>query len=145
MTNKILDDILDAIEMDEERKKALLQMPTDELLLAIFSIQQYIRGEIATVKKKQLLFEQDYKQYRDQREEREREILNGLNSGDDDDDDIPITQKMMRVAAQEVAKAFANRFDWGVYLRDRVLPGFISTAITILIIMMGLFMSGKWP
>lgn len=140
MTNHILDEILDTLEIDDERKKALLEMPTDELLVAIFGIQQYIRGELAIVKKRQITFEDDYKRYRNHREKKEREMF-----GDDTDEDIPNTQKMMRVAAQEVAKAFANRFDWGVYLRDRVLPGFISTAITILIIMMGLFMSGKWP
>lgn len=126
MTNKILDDILDTLEMDEERKKALLEMPTDELLVAIFGIQQYIRGELAIVKKRQINFEDDYKRYRNHREKREREMIGNFSGENNDDDDIPITQKMMRVAAQEVAKAFANRFDVWTYFRDRVLPTLIT-------------------
>lgn len=125
MTNKILDDILDTLEMDDERKKALLEMPTDELLVAIFGIQQYIRGELAIVKKRQIHFEEDYKRYRNHREKREREMIGNFSGENNGDDDIPITQKMMRVAAQEVAKAFANRFDFWTYFRDRVLPTLI--------------------
>lgn len=127
MTNKILDDILDALEMDEDRKKTLMAMPTEELLIAIFGVQQYLRSEIATIKKRQILSEQDAKKYRAHRERKEQNIMNDLDHLDEvDENHMSITQKMMVVAAKEVAKAFSQRFDFWTYFRDRVLPTLIT-------------------
>lgn len=121
---------LDDIELDEELKDAFIKMPREEQLFSILSMQAYLRRELAIVKKRQIDFETDYKRYRNHRERREKELIGDLNEGEDG---MSITQKVMRVAAQEVAKAFAQRFDVWVYFRDRVLPTIITGFILALL------------
>jgi hypothetical protein len=120
MTDK--NEFIDIEQMDEDVKNAFLSMSPEEQLLAIWNMQQYLRGEIAVVKKRQLTSEIDVKKYRNYREKREKELF-GEN---EDDNGMSITQKVMKLAAKEVADAFARRFDFWVWFRDRVLPVLVT-------------------
>lgn len=60
--------------MDDKAKKAFLAMPLDEQLLAILDSQQYIRGKIAQLEKRQIDFEEDVRSYRLSREAEERKL-----------------------------------------------------------------------
>lgn len=121
MTNKF-----DDLELDDEVKQAFLQMPREEQLFSILSMQAYLRRELASMKRKQIDAEMDAKRYRQHRESKEREMSDNFDINETDEEKMSITQKMMVVAAKEVAKAFASRFDVWVYFRDRVLPTLLT-------------------
>jgi hypothetical protein len=117
------------MEMDEEAKRTFLAMVREEQLLAIMGMQAYIRSDLANVKKKQMDFEQELRQYRMQRERRE----------DEHDHEIMNTTQKIVKALQE---AKANEFNAGIWFRDKVLPGIISLiTLGILYLVFG----GKLP
>lgn len=124
------------VEFDHEAKTSFLKMTREEQLMAVLSAQAYLRGEIAKLKKWQIDYENDSRQYRRIRERFEKD-----HNGDSSVDLTDITEKI----TEGIQKALAQRFDFWVYLRDKVAPQFISIAVTVIIILMGLFLSGKFP
>lgn len=132
ITKRELDEML-SIEFDWDARTAFLKLSREEQLMALLSAQAYLRGEVANVKKWQIDFQTDNKSYRKEREEHER---NG-----DSVDVAGLTEKI----AQGVQKALAQRFDVWVWLRDKVAPSLVSTAIMAIIILMGLIATGRFP
>lgn len=119
MTPQKFNDILEMVQMDPEARAVFLAMPREEQLLAILGMQQWTRSELATVKKQVIGIEENLKetqresrQYRTRREKKES----------DDGDDVSTTQKI----AKEIATAFAQRFDFWTWFRDKVLPQIIT-------------------
>ena len=115
LNRKELNDLVE-MEMDGDAKKAFLGMLREEQLLAILGMQAFIRSELANVKRKQIEFENDLRQYRLQRERRENEH---------DDNVMNTTQKIVK-ALQE---AKAMEFNFWIWFRDKVLPGIISLIV----------------
>lgn len=134
ITKRELDEMM-GVEFDWEARAAFLKMTREEQLMAVLSAQAYLRGEIAKVKKWQIDYETESKSYRRSRETHERE-----HNGDSVDIEN-VTQKI----AQGVQKALSQRFNIWVWLRDKVAPQFVSILFTIIIILMGLFLSGNFP
>jgi hypothetical protein len=133
-------EIFDAVQMDENAKKVFLAMPREEQLLAILGMNAWTRSELAIVKKDVVNIQgeleetrRDLISYRIKRERQERE-----NREYSDDETVTTTQKIVK----EVAKAFAQRFDFWTWFRDRVLPT-VMTAITLGILY--LIFGGKLP
>jgi hypothetical protein len=133
-------DIFDAVQMDENAKKVFLSMPREEQLLAILGINAWTRSELAIVKKDVVNIQEgleetrrDLISYRFKRERQERESREYA-----DDEVIGVTEKIVK----EVGKAFAQRFDFWVWFRDRVLPTIIGViTLGILYLVFG----GKLP
>ena len=142
MTHSVLfDQIFEAIQMDAEAKKAFLAMTREEQLLAILGMQGFIRSELVKVKKDVIdvrtdftEFKRESREYRKERERQEKQMLGSLEG----DEDMSTTQKIVR----EVAKAFAQRFDFWAWFRDRVLPTLLTGFILGLLY---LVYGGKLP
>ena len=131
MTKVDFQEIFDAVQMDESAKAVFLAMPREEQLLAILGMNAWTRSELVIVKKDVINIQADLEEtrrdmlsYRIKRERQERE-----NREYTDDETVTTTQKIVR----EVAKAFAQRFDFWSWFRDRVLPT-IFTVITLAIL-----------
>jgi hypothetical protein len=117
------------MEMDDEAKKAFLAMVREEQLLAIMGMQAFIRSDLANVKKRQIEFENELRQYRMQRERRE----------DTHDSEVMNTTQKIVTA---IANAKAQEFNFWLWFRDKVLPGIISLiTLGILYLVFG----GKLP
>jgi CHASE3 domain sensor protein len=113
-------------------KEMFLAMPEEERDAIIFSIETSNSNRIAIMEKRQIGFEEDIKDYRRQREIRED---NGS------EETMNTTQKIL----QAIAEAEAKKFNWSAWFRDRVLPSFVTVAISAFIVIMGLFISGNLP
>lgn len=124
------------IDMDVDIRKTFLSMPREEQLLAILGMLSYSRSEMAIVKKTQIEFGQDLgafkKELREVRRERER------REQQHEDDLLSTTQKI----AKEITKAFASRFDFWTWARDRILP---PVVITFVLGLLYLVFGGKLP
>lgn len=105
--------------------------------MALLSAQAYLRGEIAKIKKWQVDYQEDSRKYRRTREQLEH------NENHEESDLKSTTQKIIAEVKTQLDARLP--FDWSLWLRDKVLPQFVSVALTVLIIAMGLFFSGKWP
>jgi hypothetical protein len=114
--------------LDDDAKAAFLDMPREEQLAILLSMEGSNSNRLAVVERWQINFERDNRIYRAQREQRE----NG------DDDVLNITQKILK-AIEEVD---SKKFNFFVWFRDRVLPT-VMTAITLGILY--LIFGGKLP
>src|SRR3972149_11201852 len=119
-------------DMDNGAKEAFALLPREDQLMVIFGMEMSNSNRLAIVERRQIDFERDARDYREKRENRE----NSHNT-----DVMTTTGKI----AEEIKKAFAQRFDAGVYFRDKILPTIISTGLLALIAIIGLFMAGKIP
>jgi len=68
---------LDLFQMDDEAREAFLSLSREEQLLAILSMETYVRAKLATLEKRLLELEKDLIAYRKQREEVEQKNHNG--------------------------------------------------------------------
>jgi hypothetical protein len=127
ITKHDVDQIL--ISMDDGARDAFSTMPREEQLLVIFGLEMSNSNRLAIVERRQIDFERDSREYRNVRETRER---------NHSDDVMTTTGKI----ADEIRRAFAQRFDWSVYFRDRILPT-ILTAISLGLLY--LVFGGKLP
>ena len=130
MTSKDIDMIL--LDMDPGAKDSFVSMPREQQLLIIFGMGMSNSNRLAVVERRQIEFEKDARAYRIHRESRENDHSNDV---------MTTTDKI----AEGIKKAFAQRFDAGVYFRDKILPTIISTILLALIAIIGLFMAGKLP
>ena len=104
-------------DMDNGAKEAFALLPREDQLMVIFGMEMSNSNRLAIVERRQIDFERDARDYREKRENRE----NSHNT-----DVLTTTSKI----AEEIRKAFAQRFDVGVYFRDKILPT-ILTAIAL--------------
>lgn len=108
-------------DFDPEAREYFLQMSPEDRESALLSMSASNSNRLAKVEKWQIDYERDNRQYRAKREQRE----NG------NDDAVNITQKILKA----IETHEANKFNWGVWFRDRVLPvlavGFILTLLAI--------------
>jgi Trk K+ transport system NAD-binding subunit len=127
-------DINRALEggMEEDAKQSFLDMSREDQMIVILSMEGSNSNRLAIVEKRQIEFEQDIKTYRRQREIRED---NGS------EETMNTTQKILAA----IAEAEAKKFNWSAWFRDRVLPSFVTVAISAFIVVLGLFLSGKLP
>lgn len=150
-------DILGLIEIDDDAKKVFLAMPREEQLLAILGMVSHIRSEEATNKKKIITLADDFKTFktrqdefriaRDAEDQRVGQLIQSLIIGRGNDATRPLsaedaqttTQKIVR----EITKQFAARFDFWVYMRDKVLPSIIS--FIVLAILALIFAKSQMP
>jgi hypothetical protein len=125
MNKAELDDILSLNHLSEDARRAFLAKTREEQLLAILGMEAYLRGEIASMKRRQIDFESDLREYRKKRENKE-----GIKGNDA----VDTTQKI----ANAIRDALGQRFDWGVYFRDKILPPILVIIATgILYIVFG--------
>jgi hypothetical protein len=115
--------------LDDDAKAAFLDMPREEQLVILLSMEGSNSNRLAVVERWQIDFKQDNRIYREQRERRE-------NGGDDDM--MNITQKILKA----IEEADSKKFNFFVWFRDRVLPT-VMTAITLGILY--LIFGGKLP
>jgi len=128
ISKKDLDELLE-VDFDEDAKDSFLKMTREEQLMAILGIQAYTRSKLASLEKRQIDFEKDVHNYRGTRERKQN-----LHNGDMQDN----TEKI----AKQIKEAFAQRFDFWVWFRDRVLPTVIGVVtLGILYLVFG----GKLP
>jgi len=116
-------------ELSEDQKIAFLKMPQEEQLAALFGMLAYVRSDLANIKKEQIGFGQDLDSFK-------RELRN-----------VRITREKMEQERQQntdqkIEAALSKRFDFWVYLRDRVLPGIITL---ILLAVLYLTFGGQAP
>jgi len=135
--------LIDMVTMDENAKKVFMAMPREEQLFAILGMLSFLRSEVAVLKKNGIDTNADIKKLKDDqrhfrlvRERREKEIQDGINNVikssnlpqiviDDATDDTNTTQKIVA----EITKAFASRFDFWIWFRDKILPTLLITII----------------
>ena len=116
-------------ELSEDQKVAFLKMPQEEQLAALFGMLAYVRSDLANIKREQIGFGQDLDSFK-------RELRN-----------VRITREKMEQERQQntdqkIEAALSKRFDFWVYLRDRVLPGIITL---ILLAVLYLTFGGQMP
>jgi hypothetical protein len=100
------------ISQDDIQKSAFLLLPLNEQMAVLFDMQRYLRGEIASVKKEFIDFEEELRQVRRNREKREEKH---------DQDMLTTTEK--------IALALSKRFDVWTYFRDKILPQILTLII----------------
>lgn len=138
-------DILSHVEIDDDSKSIFLRMPREEQLLAILNMLSYLRNEMALNRKKSIDFDREFKIYKEKqdeyrmlREKEERRVSNLITSflsgrSIDEQATRPVNQEELMTTTQkiirEVGKAFAARFDFWVWIRDKVLPSIITIII----------------
>ena len=127
MTSKDIDMIL--LDMDPGAKDSFVSMPREQQLLIIFGMGMSNSNRLAVVERRQIEFEKDARAYRIHRESRENDHSNDV---------MTTTGKI----AEEIKKAFAQRFDAGVYFRDRVLP---PVLVAIVLGLLYLLFGGSAP
>lgn len=120
ITKKELDELLDLV-FDDDAKQSFLSMTREAQLMAILGGQAYTRSKLASLEKRQIDFERDVRSYRGYRERRE-------NKHDEDVTDT--TQKIVKIVTNEIKSAFAQRFDFWIWFRDKVLPT-VATVIVL--------------
>src|SRR4030065_2191159 len=116
-------------DLTEDQKVAFLSSSKEEKLAALFGRLAYIRSDLANVKKEQIGFGQ------------------ALNSFKRELRDVRITREKMEQERQQntdqkIEAALSKRFDFWVYLRDRVLPSIITL---ILLAVLYLTFGGQVP
>src|SRR3990167_8990338 len=100
MTSKDIDMIL--LDMDPGAKDSFVSMPREQQLLIIFGMGKSNSNRLAVVERRQIEFEKDARNYRAAREYKEQNHSNDV---------MTTTDKI----AEGIKKAFAQRFDAGVY------------------------------
>lgn len=103
--------------MDEDVRKMFVTLEREEQLLIIFSMESSNSNRLALVEKRHIEFEEELRQYRKNREQRESEHHQSIED----------TTEKIRLAIKD---AMGQRFDWGIYFRDKILPT-ILTAISL--------------
>ena len=116
-------------DLIEDQKVAFLSMRQEEQLAALFGMLAYIRSDLANVKKEQIGFGQDLDSFK--RELRDVRITREKKE-----------QERQQNTDQKIDAALSKRFDFWVYLRDRVLPGIITL---ILLAVLYLTFGGQMP
>jgi len=116
-------------DLTEDQKATFLSMRQEEQLAALFGMLAYIRSDLANVKKEQIGFGQDLNSFK-------RELR-----------DVRITREKMEQERQQntdqkIDAALSKRFDFWVYLRDRILPSIITL---ILLAILYLTFGGPTP
>ena len=110
-------------DIDEDIKSAFLSMQREDQLLAIMNMQSWIRAELAVMKKSQIGYDQDLrdfkKELREVRYMREQKERDKESHGDEL---LNTTQKILKA----IAAAEAGKFNYAVWFRDRVLPQVIA-------------------
>ena len=126
-------------DIDENIKNVFLTMTREDQLLAIMNMQSWIRAELAVMKKSQIGYDQELrdfkKELREVRQMRERKEHERELSGDEL---LSTTQKIFKA----IASAKAQEFNFWMWFRDKVLPA-VATAITLGILY--LIFGGKLP
>jgi hypothetical protein len=136
ITKKDLDEILK--NLDEDAKLSFLNMPREDQLTVLLAMEGSNSNRLAKVEKSQVEFNQDLERFKfELREVRARRE----KKEEGQDDLLSITERMIKVYEDRKAQ----EFDAWVYTRDKVLPTFFSTALLALIVLMGLFISGRLP
>jgi len=116
-------------DLTEDQKAAFLNMEQEEKLAALFGMLAYIRSDLANVKKEQIGFGQDLDSFK-------RELRNVRIARE------KLEQERQQNTDQKIEAALSKRFDFWVYLRDRVLPGIITL---ILLAVLYLTFGGQVP
>ena len=116
-------------DLTEDQKATFLSMRQEEQLAALFGMLAYIRSDLANVKKEQIGFGQDLNSFK-------RELR-----------DVRVTREKMEQERQQntdqkIDAALSKRFDFWVYLRDRILPSVITL---ILLAVLYLTFGGQAP
>jgi len=116
-------------DLTEDQKATFLGMRQEEQLAALFGMLAYIRSDLANVKKEQIGFGQDLNSFK-------RELR-----------DVRVTREKMEQERQQntdqkIDAALSKRFDFWVYLRDRILPSVITL---ILLAVLYLTFGGQAP
>lgn len=124
MNKEDFEHILSEEFLSPEIRAAFLSMSPEDQQLSILAMQAYLRKEVAVIKKHQLEFEQSTSKYRNYREKKENEK---------EDDVVSISQRIALEVRKALDDAFSKRFDFWIYLRDKVLPGIISLFILIML------------
>lgn len=130
ITKKDIEKALDAL--DPILKVDFLKMSREEQLTVILSLEGSNSNRLAKLEKWQIDFENSSQRYREERERRE----NGS-----DESIMNTTQKILKAIRENEA----SKFNFGIWMRDRVAPGLVQGAIMAIIIIMGLVASGKLP
>lgn len=115
--------------LDTDARDTFLQMPREDQLIVLLSMEGSNSNRLAVVEKRQIDFERDVRSYRRQREIRE---------DSDSEEVMNTTQKILKA----IAEAEAKKFNYAAWFRDRVLPQVI-TLITLAILY--LTFGGKIP
>jgi hypothetical protein len=98
------------ITQDTERQ-IFSRMQSNEQIMALFDMLRYVRAEIASTKRAVLDMQDDLTTYRRMREQRE----------------TPLNTE------GKIQAALDSRFNFGIYLRDKVVPGILQLALIALL------------
>lgn len=94
---------------NNDQRRAFMRLPRDEQLETLHDMVAYLRNEQAEYVKQHIDLRDELKFLRNE--------MNGIGMRTKDDT-LTTTEKF--------DKLMGKRFDWGVWLRDKVLPGVIS-------------------
>lgn len=97
------------LDFQDTERDVFKRMQTSDQIMALFDMMRYVRSEIAGMRKDLIGFTDDVKDYRTKREQSEEGT----------------TQKIERV--------LGKRFDFGAYLRDKVVPQILTLIIIALL------------
>lgn len=104
---------------DDTEKDSFIGLPLSGQLNALFDMLRYVRSEISSIKKNQIEFEEELREFRRKREVKEEKSF------------IDTTEKIH--AIMEAAEA--RKFNWSIYLRDRVMPQVITLIVLAVLYM----------